>query len=297
MSSRLAPLRLPDLWEACPQWEASGVREWRTPLPEALERSRSIGERVPVLREGGVTRYGVVLGSTSPAVPSEGDLIRAGASLCERGVRVRLDDGSVRVVQSARLRELRRTARPVDPGLRVPWFEGEELVHSARAALKRGDIAESDFLRGGTLPYPHRVGSSPCSGEDRPARVVADVDAWRSGDAYEQWAEGDVVARSRLMLKGKAAAGLQINALGDVVPAALAVESACVGVWEDWVEKTKRGQRAQIREARAEVRRIYPSTAKRSAAHATSKGRLSYAPIAVARPKKGPRGSIYFRPG
>lgn len=262
MARRVTPLRLPDLGEACPVWRDMGYLDWETPLTADLERSRSVGETVVWKRDArtGKVSRGVVVGSAAPAKPSAGDLLRRGESLCARGVIVERDDGrgSV-VVQSQRLRELRRTPRPMEPGLRLPWWEAESVVVDARAALELGDVAASDSVRAGTLPYPHRAGSSPCSGEDRPARVLEDLATWRNGDGFDGWSAEDVLVRAGRMTRGR----VELESLEDIERVALQVEADCVNLWDDWVERGKMGQRAQIAAKRREVREAYATARKR----------------------------------
>ena len=262
MARRVTPLRLPDLGEACPVWRDLGYVDWETPLTPDLERSRSLGESVVFDRDkrtGKVSR-GTVVGSASPAKPSAGDLLRRGESLCARGVVIERDDGrGAVVVQSTRLRELRRTPRPMEPGLRLPWWEAESVVVDARAALELGDVAASDYVRAGTLPYPHRAGSSVCSGEDRPARVLEDLATWRNGDGFDGWTAEDVLARAGRMAKGR----VELESVDDIERAALLVEADCVNAWDDWVERGKMGRRAQVAEKRKQVRDAYATARKR----------------------------------
>lgn len=313
MGDKIASFRLPSLWDACPAWEATGVREWATPLPPEMERSRSIGRRVPVGRAGGGLLWGEVLGSTAPAAPSEGEVLRGGEALCARGVQVRTDGGKILTLGSARLRELRRSPRAVEPGAGLPWYAAEEVVADARAALAAGDVAGSDAARGGTLPYPHRAGSTPCSGSSRPALVLADFDAWREGEGFDNWSREDALGRAREMLKGVSPlllhgeGALSISAEGDVLPVALAVEGYCVDLWEKWVDRGKLGQREQVREKRAAIRELFPSARKHSAAvvKGGKGGRISHGPVtsvaerrsAKARRRFAKEGLTYFRAG
>lgn len=256
--SRAAPLRIPDLSEACPAWGEKGFRDWASPLPAGMERSRSIGVEKVYERIRGREARGVVLGTGTPAVPSAGDLLRRGKSLCERSVIVSTPLRGVVAVQASRVRELNRTARPMEPGATLPVLVARSAVAEAFAALELGDVEASDLARYSTLPYPHRAGSSPCSGERRPAAVLADLRAWRDGDAHDGWTKRDALKRARAL-------GPEVKSLGDVERVALAVERRCVQAWADWVDRAELGPRRQVQEQRRAVREAYKSTRKRGA--------------------------------
>lgn len=256
--SRAAPLRIPELSEACPAWGEKGFRDWASPLPAGMERSRSVGVEKVYERIRGREARGVVLGTGTPAVPSAGDLLRRGKSLCERSVIVSTPLRGVVAVQASRVRELNRTPRPMDPGLSLPPLVARSAVADAFAALELGDVAASDAARGGTLPYPHRAGSSPCSGARRPAAVLEDLRAWRDGDAHDGWSKRDALKRARAL-------GSEVKSLADVERVALAVERRCVQAWAEWVERAELGPRRQVQEQRRKVREAYASTRKRGA--------------------------------
>lgn len=225
-----------------------------------MERSRSIGETRTVAVRGGVRVKAVVIGSTAPATPSLSDLLRHGQSLCERGVLVRLESGGKLAVQAQRLRELNRTRRPMEPGLVVPAAEAQRYVTEARERLAVGDVEGSDSARGGTLPFPHRVGSSPCSGPRRPAVVVRALDDWRAGDGFENASETDMVAFAR---EGLPARLRGVDSVDTARAAAVEVEGACVDVWDAWAKRNLRGRAAQVVERAREVRAAYKEPAKK----------------------------------
>lgn len=262
--SRAAPLRVPELAEACPSWAAAGFDTWAAPLPRGLERSRSLGLERVYERSRGRELSGVVVGSGTPAVPSAGDLLRRGPSLCERSVIVRTPLGAEVAVQGSRVRELNRTRRPMEPGMVLPILAARAAASEARAALERGDVQGSDDARGGTLPYPHRAGSSPCSGSRRPAAVLADLRDWREGEGHDNWTRRDALRRARVL-------GSEVRTLDDVERVALRVEERCVRAWESWVERGLLGAREQVREKRAAVRAAYRTARKRGALKRTGR--------------------------
>lgn len=262
--SRAAPLRIPELGEACPRWVERGYREWASPLRPEDERSRSLGAEKVYERERGYEKSGRVVGSGSPAVPSAGDLLRRGESLCAPSTLIATPLGAVVAVQSTRVRELNRTPRPIDEGLRIPVLAARAAVAEMRAALELGDVFASDDARGGTLPYPHREGSSPCSGSRRPAAVLRDVLDWSAGEGHDNWSRADALRRARELGPG-------VKRLRDVSRVALEVETSCVATWDAWVERGLMGRREQMREARAAVRASYASTRKRGALARTSR--------------------------
>ena len=255
-----ASLRIPELGEACPAWGAQGFDAWGAPLPPSDDRSRSIGLRKVFDRQRGREASGVVLGSGTPARPTAGDLLRRGPSLCERSVLLRDDRGRVVAVGNTRVRELNRRSRPTDPGLSLNALAARQVVNEARAALALGDVFAADAARGGTLPYPHRAGSSPCSGARRPAAVLGDLRAWREGEAFDGWSRSDALRRARELGPG-------VKRLADAERVGLDVERQCVEVWARWVDRAELGRKgARARDA-AEIRKSY-ATARGTAPRA-----------------------------
>ena len=253
--AKLAPLRIPPLPRVCPRWGEAGYVEWAQRLAPELERSRSIGAERVIDRKGSRVVRGVVVGSTTPARPSAGDLLRRGESLCERGVAVRTEAGGHRVLQAARLRELNRTPRPLDPGVTVPALVAKGIAQRARELLEAGEVEASDEVRGGSLPYPHRAGGSSCSGPNRPAEVLRASRDFYEGDGSVA-GERALLARVRRMVPASMRGEVQVNAFGDIYPAAVAVEGFCVRAWADWAEKAL-NRRAEIQSQRRAVREAY----------------------------------------
>jgi hypothetical protein len=270
----------PPLHRVCKAWPAPW--EWGQPLSDGMERLRSLGVARLVVRPGGkstVTVFqagnpttrtlrggvegvrGVVLGSTAPPLPSAGEVLRGGPSLCARGVALRLDDGRRVVLGATRLREVNRTPRALDPGLTVPAFVAAEMAREARAALDVGDVAGSDRARGETLPFPHRAGSSPCSGSMRPATLLEDLRQWREGDGFESASEGEMFARLVSVIpKAQRAA---VPSLAAAAAALGEVERGCVRTWEDWAERNAQRQGELFAAQRRAVREMYAAPSKR----------------------------------
>lgn len=242
-------IRIPELAEACPQW-AESADGWGMELPEGATRLRTLGQRRVFERVKGRSKSGIVVGVGAPAVPTVGDLLRRAKSLCERSILVRDDEGVRHAVQNSRVRELNRTPRPTDEGLRISALEARQVVANARNYLAVGDVLSSDYERGGTLPYPHRAGSSPCSGTRRPAAVLRDLEAWREGEAHDSWTAEDALARAREMDPA-------VADLDDVVARAKAIEERCLDVWARWVDKAERSRKQAIRDDAAALRTSY----------------------------------------
>lgn len=268
--SKLAPLRIPPLAVACPRWGDAGFVEWAARLPPELERSRSLGVERVIDKRGGKVSRGVVVGSTTPARPSAGDLLRRGESLCERGVAVRTSAGGYRVLQAARLRELNRTPRPLDPGVTVPALVAKGIAQRARELLEAGEVEASDEMRGGSLPYPHRAGGSSCSGSNRPAEVLRASRDFFEGDGSPQ-GERALLARVRRMVPAGLRREVQVNAFADIYPAAAAVEGFCVRAWAEWADKAL-NRRGEIQAQRRAVREAYAPPKRAKAAKARKAG-------------------------
>lgn len=264
--AKLAPLRVPPLARACPRWGEAGFVEWATRLPHALERSRSLGAEKVIDRDGA---RGVVLGSTTPARPSAGDLLRRGESLCERGVALRTEAGGYRVLQAQRLRELNRTARPLDPGVTVPAAAAQDIARRARELLAAGEVEASDAERGGTLPYPHRRGGSVCSGPDRPAEVLRAARDFYEGDGSPE-GERALLARARRMVPASMRRDVQVKTVADIRPAAERIEGFCIHAWAAWAEKAL-NRRGEIQAQRRAVREAYAPPVKAKSPRARRK--------------------------
>lgn len=290
--AKVAPLRVPPLPRACPRWGEAGFLEWGTRLPPDVERSRSLGVSKVIDRFKGREVRGVVVGTTTPARPSAGDLLRRGESLCERGVAVRTDAGGYRVIQASRLRELNRTPRPMDPGLKVPALEALNVARRARELLEAGEVEASDDTRGGTLPYPHRAGGSSCSGANRPAEVLRASRDFFEGDGSPE-GERALLERTRRMVPASMRREVQVNAFADIYPAAVAVEGFCVNAWAEWAQKAL-NRRAEIQAQRRAVREAYAPPKKAP----KKKALKSYAAVAKAAPRAfGGSAGGRFTPG
>ena len=257
--SRAAPVAIPPLSKVCPAWPEPW--QWEQPLPSEMERSRSIGARKVVERRGGREVFGVVIGSGAPAVPTVGDLLRRAQSLCERSVRFEVKGAEgLRVValQQQRVRELNRKSRgPLEPGLRLNASMAAQVATDARRALRKGNLFASDFARGGTLPFPHRAGSSPCSGPVRPATVARDLQAWRDGEEFESATDADMVARVRALIPRTMAREVKVSSVRDARAALLAVEGHCVEQWEAWAARAARSRREAVKVDRQAITASY----------------------------------------
>lgn len=205
-------------------------------------------------RRGAVEARGVVVGSGAPARPSLSDLLRRGESLCERSVLVRVD-GATMAMQAQRLRELNRTPRPTNPGVVVPAALAQHMARMAAEHVAVGDVEGSDEARGGSLPHPHREGSSPCSGPRRPAAITRALREWQEGEGYDEASEADMIALAREAFPKRFAP--RIRTLDDARAVALEVERGCVEIWATWSERALRGRAAAVLQRAREVRAMY----------------------------------------
>lgn len=216
--------------DGCPRWEGF------TPGARFACESPYLGREVQ-LRHG--EPLATVVSCTAP--PWLAPAARAKLSprrRCEGGFEVTFPGGLgvPVVVRGSKVRERLRVREGLCPDALVLDPHSGFVAYEEREAHKAG----RDPYEGQELPFPHRLGSTPCCQNssvypDKVASALRDV---ISGDGFFE--PDDVVAMARKMVPKSMRAGLKISSLEDIPGAIANVRAHCWGVVKTWESKHAR---------------------------------------------------------
>lgn len=219
------------LGELCPRWDGF------LPGTRYACDSPYLGREVQ-LRKGATPVR--VLACTSP--PWVAPAARAKLSkrrACEGGFEVDIVGGLgvPTVVRGSKVRERLRVREGLCPdALEIDPHQGY-VAYTEREAHRAGRAPYAD---GGELPFPHRLGSTPCcknspSYPDKVEQLLSELEA---GEGFLD--ADDVVAVARTMVPKALKSEVKIRSIAEIPAAIEAVREHCWGVVKAWEDKHER---------------------------------------------------------
>lgn len=239
--------RLADL---CPHWEGKFPGA-RVPCSSPL-----IGRSVALRSGRGRVHPAEVLGCTAPIeMPSAKREKLSARRRCEGGFEVRFTDGlDIRfAVPKSKVRERMREREGLCPDALVIDPHSGFVEFEEREARKRG---VQPFV-GGELPFPHRLGSTPCCRNSSvyPDKVEEAFFEAKAGRGFVD--REDVVVMAQKMIPKGLRSEVSVEAFGDVPAALVAVREHCWNVVRHWESAKQRTAKfSAARELAAERRAI-----------------------------------------